>query len=47
MDKIYFDNAATTQIDLKVIEQMKSVMSDNFGNPNSTHSYGRSLKNFN
>ena len=44
MDKIYFDNAATTQIDLKVIEQMKSVMSDNFGNPNSTHSYGRSSR---
>lgn len=44
MDKIYFDNAATTQIDLKVIEQMKSVMSDNFGNPNSTHSCGRSSR---
>ena len=44
MDKIYFDNAATTQMDLKVIEQMKSVMSDNFGNPNSTHSYGRSSR---
>ena len=44
MDKIYFDNAATTQIDLKVIEQIKSVMSDNFGNPNSTHSYGRSSR---
>ena len=44
MDKINFDNAATTQIDLKVIEQMKSVMSDNFGNPNSTHSYGRSSR---
>ena len=44
MDKIYFDNAATTQIDLKVIEQMKSVMSDNFGNPNSTQSYGRSSR---
>ena len=44
MDKIYFDNAATTQIDLKVIEQMKSVMSNNFGNPNSTHSYGRSSR---
>ena len=44
MDKIYFDNAATTQIDLKVIEQMTSVMSDNFGNPNSTHSYGRSSR---
>jgi len=44
VDKIYFDNAATTQIDLKVIEQMKSVMSDNYGNPNSTHSYGRSSR---
>ena len=44
IDKIYFDNAATTQIDLKVIEQMHSVMSNNFGNPNSTHSYGRSSR---
>lgn len=44
MDKIYFDNAATTQIDLKVIEKMQNVMSNNYGNPNSTHSYGRSSR---
>ena len=44
MNKIYFDNAATTQIDTSVIELMNGVMSNHYGNPNSTHSFGRSSR---
>ena len=44
MNKIYFDNAATTQIDPSVIELMNGVMSNHYGNPNSTHSFGRSTR---
>ena len=44
MSKIYFDNAATTQIDQSVIDLMNSVMINNYGNPNSTHSFGRSSR---
>ena len=44
MSKIYFDNAATTQIDQPVIDLMNSVMINNYGNPNSTHSFGRSSR---
>ena len=44
MSKIYFDNAATTKIDSIVIDQMQTVMRKNYGNPNSTHSLGRSSR---
>jgi len=44
VNKIYFDNAATTQIDPSVIELMNGVMSNHYGNPNSTHSFGRSSR---
>ena len=42
--KVYFDNAATTPIRNEVIELMTQSMSMTFGNPSSTHSYGRSAK---
>ncbi len=41
---VYFDNAATTPIRKEVIESMHSVLLDTFGNPSSTHSFGRSAK---
>ena len=44
MNKIYFDNAATTKIDPSVIEVMSSVMVENYGNPSSTHSFGRAAR---
>lgn len=44
MKTVYFDNAATTQLRDKVIERMSEVMKFNFGNPSSTHSYGRQSK---
>lgn len=41
---VYFDNAATTPLHPKVIEKMNSVLSNDFGNPSSIHSYGRKVK---
>ena len=41
---VYFDNAATTAINPMVVEKMTSVMLSNFGNPSSTHQFGRSSK---
>ncbi|MFC3931669.1 cysteine desulfurase family protein [Streptococcus dentapri] len=38
---IYLDNAATTPLTPGVIESMTTVMTENFGNPSSLHSYGR------
>ena len=44
MKKIYFDNAATTQMSDDVVLSITEVMKNNFGNPSSTHSFGRSSK---
>ncbi|MEK9612789.1 MAG: cysteine desulfurase family protein [Flavobacteriaceae bacterium] len=42
---VYFDNAATTPIRKEVIDSINSVMEDCFGNPSSTHAFGRTAKN--
>jgi cysteine desulfurase len=42
--KVYLDNAATTPMDPEVLEAMLPFMKDNFGNPSSTHSFGRTTK---
>ncbi len=44
MNKIYLDNAATTPIDKEVIDVMYASMQTNFGNPSSTHQFGRTAK---
>lgn len=44
MNKIYLDNAATTFIRPEVIQGMAEVMQAEFGNPSSTHSFGRGAK---
>ena len=41
---IYFDNAATTPVDPKVVEAMVPVLRDVFGNPSSIHVHGRMAK---
>jgi cysteine desulfurase len=41
MDRIYFDNAATTALDQEVLEAMLPYMTTHFGNPSSIYSYGR------
>lgn len=45
MKKVYLDNAATTAIRPEVISEMAHVMQMEYGNPSSTHSFGRSSKN--
>ncbi len=44
MKKVYLDSAATTQMREEVIEKMVSVMKETYGNPSSTHAFGRSSK---
>ena len=44
MKKIYLDNAATTPLREEVIQTMIAVLQHDFGNPSSTHSFGRSAK---
>ncbi len=44
MDKIYFDNAATTPIHPDVVHTMHQVMLNHFGNPSSIHAYGRTSR---
>ena len=44
MKKIYLDNAATTPLREEVIQTMINVLQNDFGNPSSTHSFGRSAK---
>jgi cysteine desulfurase len=41
MDRIYFDNAATTALDKEVLDAMMPYMTQHFGNPSSIYSYGR------
>lgn len=45
MKKVYLDNAATTQIRQEVIQEMTKVMVEDYGNPSSSHSFGRNAKN--
>src|SRR5690606_4814599 len=42
--KVYFDNAATTAMDDRVIEAMLPYMKTHFGNPSSVHSRGREVR---
>lgn len=42
--RVYLDNAATTPIAPEVVEAMLPVLKDTFGNPSSTHFFGRNAK---
>nr|WP_299035786.1 cysteine desulfurase family protein [uncultured Tenacibaculum sp.] len=44
MNSVYLDNAATTPMLPEVVSVMKESMVANFGNPSSTHQYGRKAK---
>jgi cysteine desulfurase len=44
--KVYFDNAATTPMRKEVIESISSVMEECYGNPSSSHAFGRSAKTY-
>ena len=42
--KVYLDNAATTPLAPEVYEAMAPVIKNNFGNPSSSHFFGRNAK---
>jgi cysteine desulfurase len=44
MNRIYFDNAATTALDPQVLEAMMPYLTKMFGNPSSIYSYGREAR---
>lgn len=44
MNRIYFDNAATTSLDPEVLDSMMPFLTEKFGNPSSVYSYGRETK---
>ncbi len=44
MERIYFDNAATTSLDPIVLEAMMPYFTEKFGNPSSIYSYGRETR---
>ncbi|MCL6460380.1 MAG: cysteine desulfurase [Flavobacterium micromati] len=45
MKNIYLDNASTTAMRPEVIQEMTKVLSEDYGNPSSTHALGRKAKN--
>lgn len=44
MDIFYFDNAATTNISDEILEEMTPFLKQDYGNPSSMYSIGRSAK---
>ena len=42
--RVYLDNAATTQLEPKVIEAMMPYLQQFYGNPSSIHSFGRETR---
>lgn len=45
MKQVYLDNASTTQLRPEVITAMTEVLNNNYGNPSSSHNFGRTAKN--
>lgn len=44
MNRIYFDNAATTAIDPEVFDAMVPYMREHYGNPSAIHAFGRETR---
>lgn len=42
--RIYLDNAATTALDPEVVDVISGVLKEQFGNPSSSHAFGRDAK---
>jgi len=42
--KIYFDSAATSQVDEQVAASMQRILTTTYGNPSSVHAFGRQAK---
>ena len=42
--EVYLDNAATTKMDDRVLEEMLPYLKDNYGNPSSAYKIGRDNK---
>ena len=42
--RVFFDNAATTPVHEEVVQVMTQCLRNNFGNPSSSHSFGRDAK---
>ncbi|MCX6215828.1 cysteine desulfurase family protein [Spirosoma sp.] len=41
---VYLDNAATTRLDPEVLDAMLPLLTEQFGNPSSIHSHGRTVR---
>jgi len=44
MKKAYLDNASTTALRPEVLQEITHILAENYGNPSSTHTFGRSAK---
>ena len=44
MQRVYLDNAATTQLDPDVLAAMMPFLTDHYGNPSSIHGHGRPVR---
>jgi len=44
MDTVYFDHAATTPVDERVLDAMKPYFTEQYGNANSPHGLGNNAK---
>src|SRR5690606_283804 len=44
MRRVYFDNAATTALDDRVLEAMLPYLKNHYGNPSSVHAQGREVR---